>query len=197
LQDINFSDIPELLPVDRWIIERTNKTITESAKLLYNYEIGSARHEIDTLFWDDFCDNYIEIVKERLYRPDIHGIAERRSGQYALYYSLLNILKLYSVYVPHITEYFYQEFFRKYEKEKSIHLLKWEKPLTTDVELLEFGEHLKKIISDVRKYKSENNLSRKTEMEKLEIQTGKYQEWFEQAEKDIKACVNVKEIIFQ
>ena len=112
LQDIDLSQKPKLMPVDEWMIERVNETTTSATRLLYEYEIGSARHEIDELFWKDFCDNYIEIVKERLYRPDIHGTRARKSGQYATYYALLNILRLYAPYVPHITEHIYQAFFQ-------------------------------------------------------------------------------------
>lgn len=183
-----------ILPVDRWMMERTRETIQKASALLSEYEIGSARHEIDDLFWKDFCDYYIEIVKERLYRPDIHGEEERRSGQIALYYSLLNILKLYSIFVPHITEFIYTEFFRQYENCKSIHLLKWEKIDSVDGEYLAFGEKLKGIVADMRKYKSEHNLSMRTELEVLEIESGKFTDWFRSSEKDLCACSNAKEI---
>ncbi len=194
LDDFAFST-PILLPVDKWIIERTNEVILKSSKLLYEYEIGSARHEIDNLFWKDFCDNYLEIIKERLYKPEVHGTEERKSGQYALYYSLLNILKLYAIYIPHITEYIYQEFFKQHIKIKSIHLLKWENPYKTDENLIAFGEQLKSVISDMRKYKTENNLSMRAEMPKIVIQTD-FIDWFKQTEKDIKACSNAKEICY-
>lgn len=191
LEDIELSTKPDLLPVDKWIIERTNETIQKATKLLYEYEVGSARHEIDDLFWKDFCDNYVEIVKERLYQPDIHGIEERKSGQYALYYALLNILKLYAIYVPHITEHIYQEFFKRHEKISSIHILQWEKPSTPDSDILLFGEKLKDVIFNMRKYKSENNLSMRAEMDRLEISTElKFIEWFRKTAKDIKACSN-------
>jgi valyl-tRNA synthetase len=196
LQNIDFNQIPPLMPVDRWIIEKTKESILKSSELLYAYEIGSARHEIDDLFWKDFCDNYIEIVKERLYQPDIHGGCERRSAQYALYFVLLNILKLYSIYIPHITEYIYKAFFKQYEKEKSIHLLKWEKPTDIDEQLIAFGEQLKDVISDMRKYKSENNLSMCAQIDTLDIMSGDFDEWFKATEKDIMACSNAITIRF-
>jgi len=40
LQDINLSRTPELLPIDRWIIERVNETAASAAKLLHEYEIS-------------------------------------------------------------------------------------------------------------------------------------------------------------
>jgi len=189
MQDIDLASTPELMPVDKWIIERTNETVTSAAKLLSQYEIGTARHEIDELFWKDFCDNYIEIVKERLYRPDIHGTAQRESGQYALYYVSLAILKLYAPYVPHITEHIYQEFFRQHQPEASIHLTQWPKPTGIDSNLIDFGKQLKDAIFEMRKYKSQHNISMATEMEVLEISTPqRYIEWFKQTEKDLQAC---------
>jgi len=196
LQDIDFNIKPNLLPVDRWIIEKTNRTIKEATTLLNEYEIGLAKHVIDDLFWKDFCDNYVEIVKERLYQPEIHGYEERHCAQYALYYALLNILKLYAIFVPHITEYIYQEFFIKYEKGESIHIATWLEIDEIDESILNFGEELKSVISDMRKYKSENNLSMKTEIESISINTTKeFFDLFKDTQKDIIACSKAKEII--
>ncbi|MCI6402328.1 MAG: class I tRNA ligase family protein [Candidatus Fimivicinus sp.] len=63
-----------------WILERVRDTAAKAATLLGQYEIGQARHEIDALFWDDSCDHYIEIVKQRLYQPKKHG-THRASGR--------------------------------------------------------------------------------------------------------------------
>jgi len=136
-----------------------------------------------------------EIVKERLYDPEIHGIEERRSGQYALYYALLNILKLYAIYVPHITEYIYQEFFRQHEKICSIHLAYWVKPVCFEDDIIQFGDKLKDVVFEVRKYKSERNLSMRSEMDMLTIRTEeRFVEWFKQSEKDILACSRARKI---
>ena len=195
LQDIDLSQKPNLLPVDAWIIERINEATAKAAKLLCDYEIGSARQEVDELFWKDLCDNYIEIVKDRLYKPEIHGIEERKSGQYALYYSLFNILKLYSIYVPHITEHIYQEFFAQYESKASIHLTKWTKSPEINENIIEFGNDLKDAIFEMRKYKSERNLSMKSEIDAIEIRTKKaFGEWFIKTEQDLKACSMAREI---
>ena len=189
LQDMDFSQLPELLPVDRWMLERVRETAVKASGLLYEYEIGPAKHEIDELFWKDFCDNYIEIVKERLYEPEKHGAQARKSGQYALYYSLFNILKLYAIYVPHITEHIYQEFFRQHENIVSIHLARWEKPGEISGELLCFGEQIKAVLFEARKFKSERNLSMRTEIDTLEVHMTKtFETWFLQTEKDLLSC---------
>lgn len=195
LQNINLNADVDLKPVDRWIIERCKQTTVNARKLLDQYEIGPARHEIDDFFWKDLCDYYLEIVKERLYQPEIHGHKERQSAQYALYYCMLNILKLYAIYVPHITEYIYQEFFRQKENSISLHKLYWETEEFIDDEIILFGEKLKEIIAETRKYKSENALSMKTEIEEVIIATDdKFMELFKQTIGDIKACCRAKKI---
>lgn len=195
LQDINMNAEVDLMPVDRWIIERCKQTTIKAKDLLNQYEIGSARHEIDDFFWKDLCDYYLEIVKERLYQPEIHGYKERQSAQYALYYCMLNILKLYGIYVPHITEYIYQEFFKRHENSISLHRLYWETEKSIDDEIIVFGEKLKDIIAETRKYKSESSLSIKTEIEEVVITADdKLMKLFKQTIGDIKACCRAKEI---
>jgi len=195
LQDIDLTAEVELLPVDRWIIERCKQTIMRAKAFLDQYEIGPARHEMDNFFWKDFCDYYLEIVKDRLYQPEIHGYRERRSGQYALFVCMLNILKLYGIYIPHITEYIYQGFFRKHVGELSLHKLRWETVASIDEEILSFGEELKGIIAQTRKYKTENGLSMKAEIQELNICAKEnHVELFRKSINDITACCRVKEI---
>ncbi len=180
----------EYLPVDRWIMERCRQTTFQATAYLKQYEVGLARQAMDDFFWKDFCDYYLEIAKERLYQPHAHGVEENRSARHALYFCMLNILKLYAVFVPHITEYIYQQYFRYFEKTLSLHLLTWEKDTREiDSGIIAFGEKLKEIVADVRKYKSENNLSMKTEMDELSIDVERaMEEMFRKTIGDIKAC---------
>lgn len=189
--------IQELLPIDQWILQRVNQTTAKAILLLNDYEIGQARHEIDELFWKDFCDYYIEIAKERLYQPEKHGDSNRYSGQYALYFSLLGILKLFAIYTPHVSEYIYQEFFSKYEKEQSIHQTIWQIDEINE-SYLEFGEHVKDVIGEVRKQKSEQQLSMKAEIPELIIKCPtNFMKHYKQTEMDILACTNAKRIIYR
>lgn len=199
LADFNLADNPgtDLLPVDRWILQRVNETSIKASKLLEEYEAGQARHELDELFWKDFCDFYIEIVKERLYQPQKHGADRRRSGQYALYHSLLEILKMYAVYVPHITEYLYQEFFRKYEPELSLHQKLWKKAEKSDEDILSFGTNMKELISGVRRYKTEHQMSMKDEIGSLQLRCPEWMEgYYMQTELDLSACTGAREILY-
>ena len=195
LQDLDLHADASFLPVDRWIIERCRQTTNNARYLLDRYETGSARHEIDEFFWKDFCDYYLEIVKGRLYQPEIHGYEGRRAAQHALYYCMLNILKLYAIYVPHITEYIYQQFFRKHEGTISLHMLRWEQETAVADDIILFGEKLKEVISETWKYKTENALSRVEEVEAVAINTDpKLAELFRLSVADIKACLRAKKV---
>ncbi len=190
-------DETKLLPIDRWILQRVNETTIKATSLLEDYEIGQARHEIDNLFWKDFCDYYIEIAKERLYQPQKHGAEQRYSGQIAVYYSLLGILKLYAIYTPYVTEYIYQDFYRKFENEISLHQTTWETKKGEEI-YIEFGEHMKEIIADVRKKKTENQMSMKDSIPELIITCPrKFREFYKLSEKDIKACTGAEKIIIR
>jgi valyl-tRNA synthetase len=186
----------EYLPVDRWIMERCRQATFEAARHLRQYEVGLARQAMDDFFWKDFCDYYLEIAKERLYQPDIHGVDENRSARHALYFCMLNILKLYAVFVPHITEYLYQQHFRRFEEAPSLHLLTWEKETGEfDGKIIDFGEKLKEVVADARKYKSENALSMKAEIEEITIKAdAAMEEMFRKTIGDIKACCRAKTV---
>ncbi len=187
------------LPIDRWILERLQETFNLATAALDVYEIGTARHHIDAFFFGDFCDDYLELVKERLYQPEKHGYEAQKSGQAALYQCLLGLLKLYAPYVPHITEYLYQSYFASREhsashdsnpsqdsfaandsitstdsiattyQTASIHLTTWPTSRTLDNTLMTFGKEIKSIIGEARRYKSENKLSMKAEMPTLTL----------------------------
>lgn len=196
LQDYNGEMPEELMPIDMWILEKLKIVEDKATAYLNQYETGIAKHEIDEFFWNDFCDNYLEIVKDRLYKPEIHGVKERLSAQYALYKVLLELLKLYSIYVPFITEEIYQCHFKNFEKYPSIHAMTWNMRVDTkSEEILSFGENIKNVVSEVRRYKSERNLSLKEKIGILKIGIPASQkEHLQKTLKDIKACTWAEEI---
>jgi len=96
-------DESALEPIDRWIIYRSRKIASEMATELDCYESSKARQLFENFFWNDFCNNYLEIVKGRL-KAEGNG---RTSAHYALYHTFLNILIMISPILPHITEEMY------------------------------------------------------------------------------------------
>jgi len=148
----------DLLIQDQWMVDKSYEVLSRAKAYLDQYEIGLARQVLDDFFWKDFCDIYLELIKDRLYKPEVHGIEERQSGQHALYQILFNMLKAYAIFTPFITEDIYQAFFRGFEQTDSLHLCQWQTqpPQQHPLERL-----LKDLIHQVRKYRTDHDLSMK------------------------------------
>jgi len=154
---------------DKWILAKLASTIDEATTLLDNYEYARAKLAIDKFFWQDFCDNYLELIKLRIY--DSEDEAKKQSARSALYTCISSILRLYAPYVPFITEELYQIYLIGHEKHNSIHNSEWPKQPKADSKSLEIGNAAVEILTAVRRKKSENKLSMKAPVPVLKIQT--------------------------
>jgi valyl-tRNA synthetase len=112
----------KLEAVDKLFLQELTVAVNNATSYFEKYEYSKAKLESEKFFWKDFCDNYLEIVKKRVYQGKGN---EKLSAQYTLYKSLLIILKMIAPITPFITEEIYQTHYRKHEKEKSIHLCEW------------------------------------------------------------------------
>jgi len=169
---------------DKWILTKLYEILKEYTQRLDKYQYARAKEVLDNFFWKDFCDNYLEIVKLRVYPSTSsgqvssgqifssrHASQQRRAAQFTLYTVLLAILKLYAPFMPFITEEVYQGYFRQYEKGKSIHktlLPKLDKKLYFPTIAKNFELAIDAIVQ-IRKYKSEHQLSMKAELDKISV----------------------------
>lgn len=90
---------------DRWINSRFHKTIKEFTNAIDNFEVNAASKIIYSYVWNDFCDWYVELSKDRLY----HGTEEEKSAvltRAVLLYE--EMLKLVHPFMPFITEEIWQ-----------------------------------------------------------------------------------------
>ena len=168
IKDADLSEEAELQSIDKWLISRCHETFEKYQQQMENYEMGLARQEIDKFFWNDLCDNYLEMAKERLYNPDNKYGDSQKAAQQTLATVFLEVLKMYSPFVPHITEYIYQELYKSKLKDELLSTSKFTE-LPYDKKYIEFGDAMKKVVGDVRKYKTERNLSMKEPIEELKI----------------------------
>ena len=168
INNLDMNSNVELTPIDKWIISKCRDTFNKYKNQMENYEVGLARIEVDNFFWKDFCDNYLEIVKERLYNPDNQYENTHLAAKKTLAIVFLEILKMYSPFVPHITEFIYQNLYKSLEKEETLSNSSF-KELPSSQKYLDFGTEIKNIVSEVRKFKSERNLSMKEPVENIKI----------------------------
>lgn len=167
---------------DIWIMKEMNETIKKATQNFDSYEYAKSRNDIEEFFMSKFCDYYIEFVKYRLYGENEES---KKAAQTTLKKVFINILKMFAPILPFITEEIYQNF-----GEESIHISAWPETEEIKTDISDFNEAIA-AIDEIRKYKSENQISLGAEIEKYKLQTkvdlDKYGEF-------IKKAIRVKDI---
>lgn len=190
LEDYIDKEITDFEYVDKWVIASFKAMEQQFISYLEEYEVGLALNTLEKFFWE-FCDDYIEIVKHRLYRPEEFGNDARYSGQKTVYTLLYKFLQNFSIYFPYITEEIFQEI---YGNNKSIHITEI-KELGYTFNDTYFGDQLMEIIGQARGVKTDNNVSLKTPIKLLKIGTTKeFEEVIILAEKDLKATLFIQDL---
>jgi valyl-tRNA synthetase len=154
LEDYKCEKPKKLEKIDELFLVKLNELVKLCTKSFENYEFSRSKLETEKFFWSMFADNYLEIVKKRVYNET----GERKiSAQYTLYKSMFTILKLIAPIMPFVTEEIYQTYFKKNENEKSIHLTSWpeENSSLKDIKTEAFDVFLE-VLSKVRQEKSNN-----------------------------------------
>jgi len=155
--------VPQKLSIiDQWVLSKLNRLVREVTTDLDKYEFKTLQN-IRDFAWNDLADNYIEMIKYRLYGDDVKA---KESAQYTLSVVIDTILLLLSPFIPHFTEEVHSCF-----GEKSIHLCKWPEVDTSliDDKVEMGGEQIKDVISALRRYKSENGMALNVEVKSIEI----------------------------
>lgn len=178
--DLNLEDFKEketqLETPDLWILKEMNETIKKATADFDNYEYAKAKSEIEEFFMSKFCDYYIEFVKYRLYGENEES---KRAAQITLKNVFINILKMFAPILPFITEEIYQNF-----SKESIHISAWPESKEIKNDISDFNEAIS-AIDEIRKYKSENQISLGAEIEEYKLKTkvdlDKYGEFIKKA----------------
>ena len=177
--------------IDKWIIGNFINMEKEYIKYLDNYEIGLGLNVLEKFLWN-FCDNYIEIVKHRLYRPEEFGEKARYSGQKTICILLYKLLQDFSIFFPFITEEIYQDL---YHNNKSIHLTNIRELKFDFKDGVKFGDQIMQIISYARGIKTNNNVSLKTPIKKMNIEvSNNLKNAIDKSIKDFKATLFIDEL---
>jgi valyl-tRNA synthetase len=91
--------------VDKWIASRFNSTLLELNKAMDKFEINNAAKLIYSFIWNDFCDWYIELSKNKFYADD----QEIKSAALTRAISMFeNLLKIVHPFMPYISEELWQ-----------------------------------------------------------------------------------------
>jgi valyl-tRNA synthetase len=130
--------------LDRAMLAALDDVIRQATDALAGYEYTTALERIERFFWF-FCDDYLELVKQRAYA----GGAAGDSAVLALRTALSVLLRLLAPYLPFCTEEAWS-----WWREGSVHTSRWPEPdsAAVDTGLLSLAG---KVIGAIRRAKSD------------------------------------------
>ncbi|MFA5383034.1 MAG: class I tRNA ligase family protein, partial [Candidatus Micrarchaeia archaeon] len=165
------ADFDNLRVVDKWILNKMYSLIIDTTNLFDNFEYHHAIKGLHDFVWHEVCDYYLEYVKYRLYGDSEENKKSKKAAQYTLYNILLNISKMLSPFIPHITEEIYQIFYP--DPTDFIVNSSWPEPYTqwSNIKAEEKAQILNELISKIRQYRAQNNMSMKDDIKKAIIST--------------------------
>lgn len=194
-------EIADLAPVDRWILSKTNRIISDVTDNMEKYELGVAAAKIYDFIWTELCDWYIEMVKPRLYNSD--DAASQNAALWTLKKVLITSLKLLHPYMPFVTEEIYctvKEDTADTEMDDSIMISAWpvfekDYEFPADEKSLEI---IKEAVKGVRNVRASMNVPPKKAAEATVVSDDEaVLESFKAGELYFKALINAPQVSYQ
>jgi valyl-tRNA synthetase len=174
---------------DRAICIKASNMLKNFISYFEKYEYSKALEVAEKFFWHDFCDNYLELVKTRSYGIDAEiyvnkdlineeskAIIEGQSScAGAIYYCISVILGTFGVFLPKICQDVYfgsiLQSKIKFESVENCGFLDKVRnvKVNDNKHSIDTFDKIIKIITEVRKAKSEAKISIKTPIEKVAL----------------------------
>ncbi len=200
ISDIDYSNLDISLvehKTDLWLLSQLHKAVRVATEEFEVFEYCNARVAIEDFFWKDFCDNYLEIVKVRIYDQENSDPAGKESAKVTVAFVLEILLRLFAPFMPHVTEELYSIIFGN--DKQSIHSKgTWPKYLLIPVNeySVKIGNDIVEVLDVVRKVKAEQQLSLKVPIDKIVIRSSDNLINDSNALQDLKNVTNTKHIEF-
>ncbi len=168
------ADDVTLEPLDKWILSKAENLTRRVTEAFEKCQFNIAMEEIRNFTWHVFCDAYVEAVKDRLYRPEVHSQEKKLAAQSTLYKVLYRVLQLLAPVTPYLTEEIYQAMFAETEDFKILQTSPWPefKKDMMDKEAEKQGDLIIAVIGEVRREKAEKQLPLNMQIKNITIYSG-------------------------
>jgi valyl-tRNA synthetase len=157
--------------VHQWLLHEATQTFATYTQYLEKNEFGLALNTVETFFWQTFCDNYLELVKDQLFNPTQYSEEQVHATRWTLHRVGLRILQMYAPYMPFVTEHIYGLVYQTTYRVSSIHKTRFADE-QADFDFASQAKHMQYIldvIGQVRKLKTLHQLSLKTDVQMLTV----------------------------
>ena len=153
---------------DLWIISKLNDVVCQATAFFEKFEYASARDVVETFFWKDFCDTYLELIKTRIYNDDQAYEKPQQSAIITLHHVLDLLLRLFAPFLPYTAEEVYMDVLKK---DSSVHTKgNWPQELKSGViKYSDFEIAIFYILEEARKAKTQRQLSMKAPIKLIKV----------------------------
>ena len=150
-------DAPITNELDRSVLANLREVVEQATKGFETWDYTRSLEVTETFFWT-FCDDYIELVKDRAYGGQ--GEAEAASARATLRLTLKTLLRLFAPFLPYSTEEVWS-----WWQEGSVHRQAWPslEELRTDGDPTVLGA-VGQALAGVRKAKSDAKMGMRAEV---------------------------------
>ncbi len=148
--------------VDRWVLACLSRMIQEVTTAMDGYQFDRALKGIREFTWDVLADNYIELVKGRLYSEG----SKRESACVTIRIILDALCRILAPITPYFAEEVYS-----YLDNGSVHKKPWITQLPEDSEGEKKGSLVVSVVSEVRRYKHDNGLALNAPLGRVTVYT--------------------------
>ena len=150
-----------------WMEARIKQANEELKDHFSKYRINDALMTVYKLFWDEFSQWYLEMVKPA-YKDGVQQPIDRETYDATLRFFEL-LLKMLHPFMPFITEELWQALYERKDGESIMRdSLVLDAPTAEELKLIENIEQVKQVVSGVRTVRSQKNIAPK---EQLTLQT--------------------------
>jgi valyl-tRNA synthetase len=154
---------PAYRDVDRWILSKCSRVAADVREDMAAYRFDAALRTLREFVWHDLADDYLELIKGRLYegRP-----GERDAAQQALFASLSASLRMLAPFAPFLAE---EAWSALPGTEGSVHGADWPDIEMVDETHEDVGDLIADVASTVRGYKSDAGMALNADLDRVEV----------------------------